>query len=369
MTTSAAESLWLDTAPATAYPRSRRDAGDRRRRDRRRHRRPDDRAAAQARAARGSRCSRRRGVGSGVTGCTTAKVTALQATVLSQIRRRHGAEAAAAYAEASAGRASSRSATLAARGGHRLRPRAPPGRSPTRPSEQERAAVEAEAEAAQAAGLPVELVDDAGPAVSGRRRRAPRRPAPAAPRPLRPRARRRGRRRRLARASSARARSASSDGAPCRVRDHRRRRSTAEHVVVATHYPLLDRGLFFARLEPKRSYCVAARVRGAPPRGMSISAGSPTRSMRSYGDLLIVGGEGHATGAREATPERYERARGRSRASTGTCETSPTAGRRRTRSPYDHLPVDRPLPARLLAAVGRRRLHEVGPDERRRSPR
>ncbi|HWT24076.1 MAG TPA: FAD-dependent oxidoreductase, partial [Solirubrobacteraceae bacterium] len=41
------------------------------------------------------------GVGRGVTGCTTAKVTALQATVYSQIRRRHGPGAAGTYAEAS----------------------------------------------------------------------------------------------------------------------------------------------------------------------------------------------------------------------------------------------------------------------------
>jgi Rieske Fe-S protein len=40
---------------------------------------------------------------------------------------------------------------------------------------------------------------------------------------------------------------------------------------------------------------------------MSISAGSNTRSIRSYGDFLIVGGEGHTTGARKATPERYRR--------------------------------------------------------------
>src|SRR5438094_3967028 len=42
-----------------------------------------------------------RRVGSGVTGCTTAKLSALQQTVYRTIRRHHGAEAAAAYAEAS----------------------------------------------------------------------------------------------------------------------------------------------------------------------------------------------------------------------------------------------------------------------------
>src|SRR5947209_16177475 len=40
-------------------------------------------------------------VGSGVTGCTTAKVSALQSTIYSTIRSRQGADKASAYAEAS----------------------------------------------------------------------------------------------------------------------------------------------------------------------------------------------------------------------------------------------------------------------------
>jgi glycine/D-amino acid oxidase-like deaminating enzyme len=43
----------------------------------------------------------RRRVGSGVTGCTTAKVSALQQTVYRELRRRHGSDGAAVYAEAS----------------------------------------------------------------------------------------------------------------------------------------------------------------------------------------------------------------------------------------------------------------------------
>ncbi len=39
-------------------------------------------------------------VASGVTGCTTAKVSALQATMLSTIRSRHDAETVALYAQA-----------------------------------------------------------------------------------------------------------------------------------------------------------------------------------------------------------------------------------------------------------------------------
>jgi glycine/D-amino acid oxidase-like deaminating enzyme/nitrite reductase/ring-hydroxylating ferredoxin subunit len=95
------------------------------------------------------------------------------------------------------------------------------------------------------------------------------------------------------------------EGSPCRVRTASGE-VRADHVVVATHYPFLDRGLYFARLKPQRSYCIAARLAtGAPPRGMSISAGSTTRSIRSHGDLLIVGGEGHSAGSGKAKMERF----------------------------------------------------------------
>ena len=85
-----------------------------------------------------------------------------------------------------------------------------------------------------------------------------------------------------------------------------------EDIVIATHYPFLDRGLFFPRLTPKRSYCVAVRPGGSVPEGMFISADEPTRSVRSApfagSELLIVGGEGHNAGEEgDTTPERYLR--------------------------------------------------------------
>jgi glycine/D-amino acid oxidase-like deaminating enzyme/nitrite reductase/ring-hydroxylating ferredoxin subunit len=81
----------------------------------------------------------------------------------------------------------------------------------------------------------------------------------------------------------------------------------ARHVVVATQYPLLDRGVFFARLEATRSYIVAGRVKEEPaPDAMLITAGQPTRSVRRWGEWLLIGGEGHQTGASKADPERYE---------------------------------------------------------------
>ena len=79
----------------------------------------------------------------------------------------------------------------------------------------------------------------------------------------------------------------------------------AARCVLATGIPILDRGGFFARLKPQRSYCMAYDVPGAITRGMYISVDSPTRSVRyaptPNGDRLIVGGAGHPVG-REKSP-------------------------------------------------------------------
>ena len=86
-------------------------------------------------------------------------------------------------------------------------------------------------------------------------------------------------------------------------------RVTADHAVVATHYPFLDRSLTFARVHPQRSYAIACRIAGAPPPGMHISGDSPTRSIRAIPladeELLLVGGEGHKTGTGGDTEQRY----------------------------------------------------------------
>jgi glycine/D-amino acid oxidase-like deaminating enzyme/nitrite reductase/ring-hydroxylating ferredoxin subunit len=100
-----------------------------------------------------------------------------------------------------------------------------------------------------------------------------------------------------------------SEGRPCRV-DTTGARLTAGSVVVATHFPFLDRGLYFARMHPERSYALGVRVRGGTPQGMYISAEQPTRSIRSHptadGEILIVGGEGHKTGQGGDTLTRYQ---------------------------------------------------------------
>jgi glycine/D-amino acid oxidase-like deaminating enzyme/nitrite reductase/ring-hydroxylating ferredoxin subunit len=84
----------------------------------------------------------------------------------------------------------------------------------------------------------------------------------------------------------------------------------ADRVVVATHYPFLDRSLAFARVHPQRSYAILCRTRDEVPQGMFISADSPTRSIRSVPvggeELLLVGGEGHKPGTGGDTEKRYE---------------------------------------------------------------
>jgi nitrite reductase/ring-hydroxylating ferredoxin subunit len=80
-------------------------------------------------------------------------------------------------------------------------------------------------------------------------------------------------------------------------------------VIVATHYPFLDRSLAFARVHPQRSYCLACRIAGTPPDGMHISGDSPTRSVRSVPvsgeELLLVGGDGHRPGSGGDTETHY----------------------------------------------------------------
>jgi glycine/D-amino acid oxidase-like deaminating enzyme/nitrite reductase/ring-hydroxylating ferredoxin subunit len=75
---------------------------------------------------------------------------------------------------------------------------------------------------------------------------------------------------------------------------------TTPQCVLATGIPILDRGGFFARLKPHRSYCLAFDVPGDVTRPMFISVDSPTRSVRhaptADGDKLIVGGAGHTVG-------------------------------------------------------------------------
>lgn len=79
----------------------------------------------------------------------------------------------------------------------------------------------------------------------------------------------------------------------------------AENVVLATGTPFLDRGLYFAKMLPKRSYALAFDVPGELPRSMYLSVDSPSRSVRTatVGGVtrLLVGGNGHEVG-RHSSP-------------------------------------------------------------------
>ncbi len=74
----------------------------------------------------------------------------------------------------------------------------------------------------------------------------------------------------------------------------------SERLVLATGTPVIDRGAYFARLRALRSYVVACRVTEPVPDGMYLSVDTPTRSLRtattSQGEFFLVGGNGHPTG-------------------------------------------------------------------------
>jgi glycine/D-amino acid oxidase-like deaminating enzyme/nitrite reductase/ring-hydroxylating ferredoxin subunit len=246
-------------------------------------------------------------VGGGVSGNNTAKVTALQSTMYSTVEREHGSQAAAGYAAA----ATAGVELLGALAVHqnidcdlRRRPAATFAYS-----DGERSLVRAEATAAEKAGLPVEWTEQLTmpfPTFG-----AVRLPGQIVVHP----------------AKYVRGLAAAVDGGGCHVFEHSRAIEvscggpprvrteagtlTADHVVVATHYPMLARGLFFARLDAERSDCVAARLRfGEPPPDLAISAGSPAWSFsvhsdQLHGDHLIIGGQSHPAGQRGVDFGRY----------------------------------------------------------------
>jgi glycine/D-amino acid oxidase-like deaminating enzyme/nitrite reductase/ring-hydroxylating ferredoxin subunit len=85
---------------------------------------------------------------------------------------------------------------------------------------------------------------------------------------------------------------------------------TARDVVVATHFPMLDRGGHFARLQTHRSYGIAAVLPDGVTAGMTISAASggfSTRIAELDGErLLIVVGGGHPVGHVTDTASRWD---------------------------------------------------------------
>ena len=75
----------------------------------------------------------------------------------------------------------------------------------------------------------------------------------------------------------------------------------ADHVVVATLMPFLDRGAFSrARHFPSRSYVISARIAEPARTEIFITVGSPTRSLRHMlmGATSCCSSEGRPRGIR-----------------------------------------------------------------------
>ena len=95
------------------------------------------------------------------------------------------------------------------------------------------------------------------------------------------------------------------EGTPSRV-ETEHGTITADHVVIATLMPFWDRGGYFAKAHPSRSYVIAVRAEEAID-GMYLSTESPTRSIRTAegGEWLVLGGNAHHVGSEEETGRYY----------------------------------------------------------------
>lgn len=100
------------------------------------------------------------------------------------------------------------------------------------------------------------------------------------------------------------------EGTPHRLRTDHGVIVQSRHVVVATHFPVFDRALLFARLTPKREFVVAAEIDAdlAPP-GMYVTIDDDLRSARTAPlpngkRLLIVTGAPFLPGSGPMGPRR-----------------------------------------------------------------
>ncbi len=127
------------------------------------------------------------------------------------------------------------------------------------------------------------------------------------------------------------------DGAQCRVATESGSVKSGA-AIVATNLPILDRGLFFARCHPHRSYLIAMGLDGDAPEGTFISADEPLRSLMPHRaadrELLLIGGEGHRASDRVVASERYRRLEGWAR------ERLPVGSLEYRWSTQDAIPVD-----------------------------
>lgn len=246
-------------------------------------------------------------IAAGVSGHTTAKVTAQHTLVYDRLRGRHGPEAAALYAASQTDaleRIVATAAELDLRCDLERLPAVTYSRDPA-----ERPKLRAEAAAAREAGLDAHYTEETGlpfavagaVRVEGQAQFHPRVYMLGLAQDL------------VARGGSVHERTRVTslrEGEPCRVGTESGATVTAHEVVVATHYPVFDRALLFARLKPRRELVVAGPVdAAADPRGMYITEGDGKRSVRTAPlpdgrRLLIVTGEDHTPGTKSAA-ERF----------------------------------------------------------------
>ncbi|MFJ7075448.1 FAD-dependent oxidoreductase [Streptomyces sp. NPDC098781] len=236
----------------------------------------------------------------GVTGHTTAKLTALHTLIYDRLRRSRGPEGARLYARSQSDAIRHAAETAAELGVDCEWEDAAAltyAEDPRRVAE-----LRAEAEAAREAGLPAEFVTEtelpfavAGAVrVSGQAQFHPRKYL-------------------LALADDLRRHGGSvyedtrvvglDEGEPCVLSTDAGVSVRARDVVIATHYPIFDRALLFTRLSPRRELVVAGVIdEEHAPRDMYITPEQDTRSVRtapldSGGRLLIVTGEHFTPGA------------------------------------------------------------------------
>lgn len=108
------------------------------------------------------------------------------------------------------------------------------------------------------------------------------------------------------------------EGEPCRVKTDRGN-VIAKDVVVATHYPISNRGRLYERMDVYRSYVLGFRAEEETERAMFYSTEMPCHYIRTTetpgGRMTIAGGEDHKVGQISDTRARYKKveefARGR----------------------------------------------------------
>ncbi|GAB2717408.1 FAD-dependent oxidoreductase [Streptomyces bullii] len=248
-------------------------------------------------------------VAAGVTGHTTAKVTALHSLIYDKLRRTRGEEGARLYARSQSEAIEHAAAVVEELG---IDCEWEPRSAYTYVCDAGRVdELRAEARAAREAGLPASFVTETGlpfpvagaVEVTGQAQFHPRKYL-------------------LALAADLVARGGRifedttvlglDEGEPCRLSTATGATVTAQDVVVATHYPIFDRALLFTRLSPRRELVVAGPVPAdRDPHGMYITPDEGTRSVRTApldGDrrLLIVTGE-HFTPGTGDTRARFDR--------------------------------------------------------------